>query len=259
MNSDIKNFRISHTEEEKKYEMPNPCEESEKALEVISKDNIKAQYDFISIVVVSFVFLVVSAIFIVFTSSQRFGDEGNQFSLKRLFSGDYTREMQSRYESTIPFPEQITWLNQRISFVYGVGNKIDKVQEDLPQISVDEIGPNNNHDENVITSATTQEEEDKETKAKKDDEEKVTKEYATTYRKETSLTTSSTTTTTKIDEVTNNDAPNATKTVTYPPETTIATTTPKETEPPATNPTTTKAPQTTPESEPVTEEPENQE
>lgn len=231
MNSEIKSFNIIAGEDDgQEYEMPAECPESEKALEELNKDNLKAQYDFINLIVLAFVLLASAFVFIAMTSSVKFGDEGNKFSLKRLFSGEYTAEMEQRYESTIPFPKQFVWLEERISLIYGTGNKVSDpvsiIEDNSSQNGFDKPTENQNqHDEKAVTTTTGAENTDKKKSTTKPKE--TAPVYKTTFKKTTTTaddfeTTTTTTTTKKTTTLTttNNDAPRVTTTTTVPPVTT---------------------------------------
>ncbi|WP_124100401.1 hypothetical protein [Ruminococcus sp. Marseille-P6503] len=257
MESNIRNIALD-AGEENGYAVPEECAESEKAIGELNKENLKAQYDFINLITLVFIFLCAAAVFIIFTSSKRYGDEGNKFSLERLVSGEYTAEIQSRYESSLPFPKQIRWLEERVSLIYGIGNTISDSEgvkeqggEEMPN-SFDEP-EQNRHEEKSVTTTTAEE---KKTQTKKPEE--TAPVYKTTYKRTTEETTTTTEETTTV-TTTNNDAPQVNTTVTVPPTTekktsaaTTTTTTKKQTTTSAT--TTTTSASTTSASEQVSDE-----
>lgn len=223
MESNIKDINLAG-EEENEYVLPEECAESEKVLGEINKENLRAQYDFINLISLVFIFLCAAAVFIIFTSSKRYGEEGNKFTLKRLVSGEYTAEIQSRYESTLPFPEQIKWIEERVSLIYGFGNKIsdpvggaEQNEEEKPN-SFDEPEQNRHEEKNVTTTTAAE----KKTQTEKPKE--TAPVYNTTYKRTTEQTTTTTEETTTV-TTTNNDAPQVNTTVTVPPENDNVTTT----------------------------------
>lgn len=246
-----------NAEEEAEFILPDECEESQKALEEINRENLKSQYEFINLITLAFIMLCAASVFIIFTSSKKFGDEGNKFSVQRLVSGEYTAEIQSRYESTVPFPEQIKWLEERISLFYGFGNKVSdpmggtSQENDEKPNSFDEP-EENRHEEKTVTTAASAE---KKTETEKPKE--TAPAYNTTYKRTTSETTTTTSETTSA-TTTNNNAPQVNTTVTVPPvttakptETTTKTTTVKTT---TTTKTTTEQTEPTEDSSEITPE-----
>jgi len=106
-------------------EMPEECEESEKAIEALRSRSDEERSIFINIVVIAVTLLACAAYFIATTSSRRFSDEGNKFSLQRLANGKFTAEISKRYYSTIAYPKEIKSIAQKISGFYGIGGGVD--------------------------------------------------------------------------------------------------------------------------------------
>lgn len=219
MESNVKNMNLSANKktEKKEFVMPEECAESEKALNEMNKENLKAQYDFINLVTLVFILLCAATVFIIFTSSTRYGDEGNQFTLERLVSGEYTAEIQSRYEENMPFPQQITWLEEHVSLLYGFGNSVSDSaggggqEENQNPNSFDQPGQSG-HEENSVTTTTAAEREPDETETSRE----TTPVYETTYSRTTEETSavSQEEETTSAATTTNNDPPGATTTTT---------------------------------------------
>ena len=58
--------------------------------------------------------------------------EDNNLSLtfKTFFSGDYTQALEDSYNNSIPFPDAMKAVEERISLIYGIGNKVtDPIKE----------------------------------------------------------------------------------------------------------------------------------
>lgn len=216
-------YKIDDSDDD--FQMPEECEESEKVIKSLEKENLEAQYDFIDMIVLAFVILAAATVFIAMTSSKKYGDEGNKFSLERLCSGKYTAEMESRYESTLPFPQQIKWLEERISLIYGIGNKVsdpvDMIDEDVSDTHNSfDIDRGEGHDEHAVTTASAEDEKTTE-KASGTTTKKTAAVYKTTFVRTTpddeSETETTTTKKTTTGTTTNNIAPVVTITTTVPP------------------------------------------
>lgn len=233
---DKEKFDIFKDEDDLEFVVEDEKSESEKVFEEVSQENVKGQYDFISLISIAFIFLASAFMFIAITSSRRYGVEGNVFNLKRLFSGEYTKEIQTRYESTAPFPKEMQWLEDRISFIYGLGNKLSSGEKDDIQdedINNPFVNPDKDHDEQLITTTTLGKQE--ETKAPKD----TATLYKTTFRKQTTSETTTTEEETTEVTTTNNEAPDVKTTTTTTPQKQVTTTTTTTTKKQTTTTTTT--------------------
>ena len=215
-------FNIVHGDNE--YEIPEECEAAEEAAEELAKTNLEEHYSFINLLSIAVIMLFACILFI---------------SVKTFFSGDYTQALEDSYNNSIPFPDAMKAVEERISLIYGIGNKVtDPIKEtpdntDSNHNSFDH--PTNNDsddpDENVITTTAKPQDGEVTTTKKKEDKKKTTTTTAIDRPEETK----STTTTSTASTTTNNDKPYYTVT---------------ETEPivqpgPTTTTTTTKAPETT--------------
>ena len=148
--------------------------------------------------------------------------EDNNLSLtfKTFFSGDYTQALEDSYNNSIPFPDAMKAVEERISLIYGIGNKVtDPIKEtpdntDSNHNSFDH--PTNNDsddpDENVITTTAKPQDGEVTTTKKKEDKKKTTTTTAIDRPEETK----STTTTSTASTTTNNDKPYYTVTETEP-------------------------------------------
>lgn len=108
--------------------------------------------------------------------------EDNNLSLtfKTFFSGDYTQALEDSYNNSIPFPDAMKAVEERISLIYGIGNKVtDPIKEtpdntDSNHNSFDH--PTNNDsddpDENVITTTAKPQDGEVTTTKKKEDKKK---------------------------------------------------------------------------------------
>ena len=104
---------IDLADDGQEYALPDDSAQSEEAMEVLRRENLKGQYDFINLIVLAFVMILSAAALISMTSSTKFSDEGNKLTVERLLNGEYTAEIQQRYDTTIPFTEQLKWLEEK--------------------------------------------------------------------------------------------------------------------------------------------------
>ena len=231
---------IDLADDGQEYALPDDSAQSEEAMEVLRRENLKGQYDFINLIVLAFVMILSAAALISMTSSTKFSDEGNKLTVERLLNGEYTAEIQQRYDTTIPFTEQLKWLEERFSLIYGLGNKVSDPIDELPE----EIGgteipdmtykePQDEHHEQTITTA----DEEDVIPDITDEPEHTLAPYKTTFTRTTThadpnTSTTTTTTTAESTTTTNNDSPGATSTTTLsasPTQTTTTTTAPTTT------------------------------
>ena len=243
-------FNIVHGDDE--YEIPEDCEAAEEAAEELAKTNLEEHYSFINLLSIAVIMLFACIFFISVSGSDIVEDNNLSLTFKTFFSGDYTQALEDSYNNSIPFPDAMKAVEERISLIYGIGNKVtDPIKEtpdntDSNHNSFDH--PTNNDsddpDENVITTTAKPQDGEVTTTKKKEDKKKTTTTTAIDRPEETK----STTTTSTASTTTNNDKPYYTVTETEPivqPGPTTTTTTTKATE------TTTQPPETT---EPTTEQ-----
>lgn len=254
---DFKNFNIAGSDSE--YENPKECELAEIASQKLEKDNTEAHYRFINILTLTLLLIFSATLFLTVSGSNIVDDSNNVLTLKTFLSGDYTRSLKSSYDHDLPFPEEMKMLEERLSLIYGIGNKVsDPVKEideatDSQRNSFDEPDEgydySNNNSEKKVTSAVTDEMGITVTTTDKKDEGKQTTTTTAIDRPSDEETT--TTTTTETPTTTNTEAPHFTVTETYPVSQPGPTQT-RETEPP----TQTKEPE--PDTGTISQEPEPQ-
>ena len=223
----IKNYTVTDTNV--KYENEKECELAEIASQKLEKDNTEAHYRFINIITITLLLIFSAVLFLTVSGSNIVDDSNNVLSWKTFLSGDYTKSLKTSYDNDLPFPDEMKMLEERLSLIYGIGNKVsDPVKEvdeetDEQHNSFDEPTepeePANS--EKVVTSVVTDEMGITVTSTAPDDYD------------ETTTTTSASATTT------NTDPPEFTVTETYP----VSQPGPTQTQPPET-PTQTQPPET---------------
>lgn len=99
----------------------NSACENEQAIEKLEEQSVKSTFEYINLLVLSTVLIAVFAVFIVFG-----GDSGEmpELNCNSFFSGEYTRSLEKKYKEGSEFKEQIGWINERLSFCFGIGNKL---------------------------------------------------------------------------------------------------------------------------------------
>ena len=212
---------VDMSEYEDAPEMPEECPESEEAIEEISRRSLNDKYTFINVIVLAIAVIGCAAYFISMTSSKRYGDEGNKFSIERLANGKYTAEISKRYYSSIAYPEGIKELSEKLTRLYGIteGKPSEEVLD--PDEMQNEPGSEvtgtsdsrGGHDEKEVTTAGTDEKDEEKKQSKTTSatlEKYATKFYHTTTTEETEPEDDSEEETT----TTNNNAPSITSTTT---------------------------------------------
>lgn len=229
------NFKKT-SEESKDYVVPEECAENEKALQELADVTREEHYNNINLLVMSVLLIFTAVTFIAVNGGDSVDDNSMTLNLKVFMSGAYTQSIEDKYNGQLPVPETLKAVEERISLLYGIGNKVsDPIKEidsmtDSDRNSFDEIPDDNKTDpkENVltVTSVVTDEKGETVSGSKKDKDNGK----GTTALARPDATTSTTTTTTE-NTTTNNDAPYVTTTTTEPvPETTTTTTTTTTTE-----------------------------
>lgn len=234
MDNKITDFNITHSDNE--VQMPEECEQSEKAIKELSKSNLKSHYDSINLLVLAVVFVFAFVGFIALGGEESSDEEGVNLTAKNFLSGEYCKNLEESYNKNIPFPEQMKYAEKRISLLYGIGNKIsdsvlpddDSIDDNIPNAFDNDSSEDSseNINENIIT--TKKPEEDSSSKAEKKTSAVTTKKKTAEETEETttaiphpettttSSTTPTTTTTTKTTTLptTNNNPPKVTHTTT---------------------------------------------
>lgn len=217
-------------EETEEYIMPADCEQSEQEIEQISEEESKAHYTLINLFVIVIIAVFVSAAFLLLTGEKRAMKIDNPLNFKTFISGKFSKNLQESYEKALPYPYSFKNANEKITFFYGVGNKIEKFKDDndgLVLVSDEEIEQKKisikkNEEKALMTEDEEQdiqpEKTKKKTTAKKKTETGAQRGTTTTRRTSASKTTTTEETTSLT--TTNNDPPVVTITTTVPPSVT---------------------------------------
>ena len=251
MDNKITDFNIIHSDNE--VQMPEECEQSEKAIEKLSDENSKSHYESINLLVLAVVFVFAFVCFIALGGEDSSDEDKVNLTAKNFLSGEYCKNLEESYNKNIPFPEQMKSAEERISLLYGIGNRIsdsvlpnnNSVDEDIPNAFDDNSSDDSsdNANENIITTKVPEDDSssksDKKTSAAttKNKTAEETEETTTAIphpeTEETEETTPEATTTTAATTlpVTNNNPPKVTHTTTVMYTKPTATTTKKEPEP----------------------------
>lgn len=214
-------------EKTEEYIMPAECEKSEQELEQISIEERKAHYTIINFFVLVLTALVVSAVFMLLTGEKRPAKIENPLTFKTFLSGQFTKNLQESYIKSLPYPYEFKNANEKFTYFYGIGNKIEKFKDDNdgPVIISDEeiekkkISVKQNEEKPVDNDSASEDSEAGETTKKKATSKKKTETGSqrvdTTTRRTTTQTTTTEETTTLT--TTNNNPPDVTVKTTIPP------------------------------------------
>lgn len=222
--------------ESENINIPEECPENDKALKTLADETKTGHYDNINLLVLAALLIFTAVTFLAVNGGNSSDGGGLVFNLKSFVSGAYTQSLENRYNDQLPVPETFKAIEERVSLLYGIGNKLSdpiKTVDDgtnADRNSFDEPSDNNkDKNENVITSTAPQTDKNGNTTTSKKNEKDNGK--GTTAVDRPGGTTSTTTTTAET-TTTNNDAPDVTVTTTVPvPDVTTTT-------PPATSETT---------------------
>lgn len=221
--------KINSQEKTEEYVMPDECGQSEQELTQISNEVRKAHYTLINLFVIIIIGLVSAAAFLLLTGEKRAAETENPLTVKTFLSGKFSQNLQDNYVKSLPYPYEFKNANEKLSFLYGIGNKIKKYKDEnegLVLMSDEEI------EKVKLTTAQNKEQalmndEDEEKEPEKTTVKKTTKEKKTETGAQRVTTTKKTTTSkeTTAEETTsltttNNNPPQVTTTTTIPPSTT---------------------------------------
>ncbi len=240
----MKNFRQTAKAAEG-YVIPEECAENEEAVKELALVTREEHYNSINLLVMAVLLIFTAVTFIAVNGGNSVDDNSMTLNFKVFMSGAYTQSLEDKYNNQLPIPETLKALEERISLLYGIGNKVsDPIKEidnstNSDRNSFDETPDEKNEaDEDVLKVTTVLTDKNGET-VTTGGEENAENGKGTTALPRPAATTSTTTTTTES-TTTNNDAPYVTTTTTEPvPDTTTTTTTASDTEPPDTSTTTT--------------------
>ena len=69
--------------------------------------------------------MLFACIFFISVSGSDIVEDNNlPLTFKTFFSGDYTQALEDSYNNSIPFPDAMKAVEERISLIYGIGNKV---------------------------------------------------------------------------------------------------------------------------------------
>lgn len=222
-----KNTSTEEIEENEEYLMPDDCEQSEQEIESISIDERKTHYQLINLFAIAITALVAAAVFLLLTGEKKPMVVDNPLTLKTFMSGDYTKKLENSYIKALPYQYEFKNGNERLSYLYGIGNHIKKykdVDDGIVIVSDEEIEKkkisNRQNEEQAIDIHTKEVDSQPETTKPKATTKKQTKTNSQSLTTTTRLTTATTTTTTEQTTrltTTNNEAPVVNTTTTVPP------------------------------------------
>ncbi|MDE6148621.1 MAG: hypothetical protein K2F81_00790 [Ruminococcus sp.] len=210
------------------YIMPADCEKSEQELEQISIEERKSHYTIINFFSLVIIILVAAAVFMLLTGEKRPVKIDNPLTLKTFLSGEYVKNLQESYVKSLPYPYELKNANEKLTYIYGIGNKVEKFKDDNDglviisdeEIEKEKISIKKNEEKALNNDSDEQDSEAEETTKKKTTAKKKTETGSqrvnTTTRRTTTAETTTTDETTTL-TTTNNNPPNVTIKITVPP------------------------------------------
>ena len=106
--------------------LPEECEENDRAVTFLALEMGVGHYDNLNLLIMSVLFIFVSVAFLAVSSGKISGRNEDDFTVSKeaFFSGELTAELEERYMSDLPIPEQMKAAEERISLLYGFGNTV---------------------------------------------------------------------------------------------------------------------------------------
>lgn len=102
------------------------CEENERAFNYLAKELGVGHYNNLNLLILSALVIFISVAFLAVNSGKIDDNETVNLSLKSFLSGEYTRSLTERYNEQLPIPELMKSAEERVSLIYGFGNKLDE-------------------------------------------------------------------------------------------------------------------------------------
>lgn len=115
---DKKTTRFNIVHDDNEYEIPEECEAAEEAAEELAKTNLEEHYSFINLLSIAVIMLFACIFFISVSGSDIVEDNNLSLTFKTFFSGDYTQALEDSYNNSIPFPDAMKAVEERISYLW---------------------------------------------------------------------------------------------------------------------------------------------
>lgn len=206
--------QTKHTQKKavKKVKMPPECEQSEKAIESMSDESVITHYAFVNLIVLAIIMLITAISFIVLTSDDKIDDTENPLTLKSFASGKFSSNIEKSYNKTIPFSYGLKNADNKISFLFGIGNELKhyEKQKEIILISDEEVEQEKQKAKENVEQAINESKNDDSSKAtttKKTTKKSETTTKAVTTQKQSTTTQQTTTTQTTTSLTTTNNEP----------------------------------------------------
>ena len=213
--------------EGERIDLPNECEENDRAVRYLALETGVGHFDNLNLLVMSVLVIFISVTFLAVRGGKINNDEAASFSKEDFFSGKLTQELEKRYLSELPFPEEIKDAQERVSLLYGFGNKLSEKPMGNYTPTGNDSQPDTDHNafepdddellnENAVTTKAVQTDKNGNTVTEKEDAETAPGGGTTAVSRPTSTTSNTTTEEPEEEETTttNNEAPFVTTTTT---------------------------------------------
>ena len=143
-----------------KIELPDECEENDRAVRFLALEMGVGHYDNLNLLVLSVLVIFISVAFLAVSGGKIRNDEELTFTKESFLSGEFEQGIEKRYIRELPIPEQMRTAEEYISFLYGIGNTIDETGSGNYDIrnrqqAAEEHNPFDDEDERDENAVTT--------------------------------------------------------------------------------------------------------
>lgn len=111
--------------------IPEECPENARAVQLLAKEVGAGHYDSVNLLVLATLLIFVSVAFFAVNNGKFDDSKKVPLTKENFLSGKYTRGLEASYIDQLPIPDLIKKAEERLSLIYGFGNKITDPMEDM--------------------------------------------------------------------------------------------------------------------------------
>lgn len=165
--------------EASKIDLPNECEENDRAVKFLALETGVGHYDNLNLLVLAVLVIFISVSFLAVSSGKIRNEEELTLTKESFLSGEFEKGLEERYIRELPMIEQLRSAEEHISFLYGFGNTIsekssgnydtlrERQQADTEHNAFEP--DDEEHDENAVTTKAVMTDKDGNTVTEADD------------------------------------------------------------------------------------------
>lgn len=117
--------------------IPEECPENARAVQFLAKETGAGHYDSVNLLVLATMLIFVSVAFFAVNNGKYDDSRRVPLTKENFLSGKYTQSLEDSYLDQLPIPELIKKAEERLSLIYGFGNKLSDPIEDMKTVKED--------------------------------------------------------------------------------------------------------------------------